>query len=440
VLIEAHRMGGDCLNTGCVPSKSLLASGHAAHAVRGADRFGIRVAPPSIDFAAVHARIEGVIAGIAPHDSEARFAALGCTVIRAVARFTSPREIEADGQRIRARRFVVAAGSRATVPSLPGIGTVPFLTNETVFDLTECPRHLLVLGGGPIGIELAQAFRRLGAAVTVVERGAILPKDEPEAVAVVRDALRADGVDLRENAAVVGVEAADGGVALRLEGGEPVAGSHLLVAVGRTPNLEGLGLAAAGIEWTPRGITVDSGLRTTNRRVLAIGDVTGGKMFTHVAAYHAGIAIRRAVFGLPAKVDDRALPWATYTDPELAQVGLTEAAARQGGHAVRVLTEPFADNDRARAEGATAGLIKVVLDRRGRILGACIVGAHAGDLIGLWGLAIAQRLKIGAIAGSIAPYPTLGEISKRAAGGFYTPTLFGPRTRWAVGLIQRLLP
>lgn len=440
VLIEAHRMGGDCLNTGCVPSKSLLAAAHAAAAARDAGRFGVRLPEPVIDFAGVHAHVHGVIAGIAPHDSVARFEGLGCTVIEAAARFVSDREVEAGGQRIRARRFVVATGSRAAVPKLPGLDTVPFLTNETVFELTSCPAHLLVLGGGPIGIELAQGFRRLGAAVTLLERERILPKDEPEAAAVLRHALVAEGIALREGVSISAAETTPEGVALILADGEHVAGSHLLVAAGRTPNLEKLGLEAAGIAATPRGITVDAGMRTSNRRVLAIGDVAGGPMFTHVAGYHAGIVIRRALFGLPAKVDYRALPWVTYADPELAQVGLTEAAARAAGHEIRVLTERFAGNDRAQAEAATAGLIKVVLDRRGHILGACIVGARAGELIGVWALAIAQRLKIGAVAGMIAPYPTFGEISKRAAGSWYTPTLFGPRTRRAVGLIQRWLP
>jgi len=440
VLIEAHRMGGDCLNFGCVPSKALLAAAHAATSARGAGRFGVRLPEPVVDFAAVHAHVHGVIAGIAPHDSVARFESLGCTVLQAAARFVSDREVEAGGQRIRARRFVVATGSRAAVPKLPGLDSVPFLTNETVFDLTTCPAHLLVLGGGPIGVELAQAFRRLGAAVTLLERGKILPRDEPEAAAVLRDALLAEGVTLREDAAIVAADAAPEGVALRLADGERIVGSHLLVAAGRAPNLENLGLEVAGIATTPRGITVDAGMRTSNSRVLAIGDVAGGPMFTHVAGYHAGIAIRRALFGLPAKVDYRGLPWVTFADPELAQVGLTEAAARAAGHELRVLTERFAGNDRAQAEAATAGLIKVVLNRSGRILGACIVGARAGELIGLWALAITQRLKIGAVAGMIAPYPTLGEISKRAAGSWYTPTLFGPRARWAVGLIQRWLP
>jgi pyruvate/2-oxoglutarate dehydrogenase complex dihydrolipoamide dehydrogenase (E3) component len=443
VLAEKHAMGGDCLNTGCVPSKALLAAAHAAEAVRGSGRFGVNGHEPAVDFAKVHAHVHGVIAAIAPHDSVERFEGLGVTVIQAAARFTGPAEVEADGTRIRARRFVLATGSAAAIPPVPGLAEAPYLTNETIFGLTECPGHLIVLGGGPIGVEMAQAFRRLGAAVTLVERGAILPKDEPEAVAILRARLLREGIALHEGAEVLAARRAANGVELELRGAEAplvLRGSHLLVAAGRRPNTAGLGLEAAGIEATPRGITVDARLRSTNRRVFAIGDVAGGPQFTHIAGYHAGIVIRNALFGLPATVDYAALPWVTYADPELAHVGLTEAAAREAGHVVSTLLQPLSGNDRAQAELETEGLAKVVLGRGGRILGATIVAPRAGEMIGLWGLAIQKRMKIGAIASSLAPYPTMAEISKRAAGGFYTPSLFGPRTRRLVGLVQRLLP
>lgn len=443
VLVEKHLMGGDCLNTGCVPSKALLAAAHAAQTVRDSHRFGVNGHEPAIDFAGVHRHVHGVIAAIAPHDSVERFEGLGVTVLRAAARFTGPAEVEAGGQRVRARRFVVATGSSPAVPPVPGLAEVPFLTNETVFGLTARPGHLLVMGGGPIGVEMAQAFRRLGAAVTLVERATILPRDEPEAVAVVRAALLREGITLHEGVEATAARRAANGVELEIRGAEgpaTVQGTHLLLAAGRRPNTEGLGLDAAGIAVTPRGIAVDAGLRSSNRRVYAIGDVAGGPQFTHIAGYHAGIVIRSALFGLPAKVDYAALPWVTYADPELAHVGLTEDEARKAGHAVSLLTQPLSGNDRARAEAATEGLIKVVLGRRGRILGATIVAPRAGEMIGIWGLAIQKRLGIGAIASSLAPYPTMSEVSKRAAGGFYTPTLFGPRTRRLVGLVQRLLP
>jgi pyruvate/2-oxoglutarate dehydrogenase complex dihydrolipoamide dehydrogenase (E3) component len=440
VLIERHRMGGDCLNTGCVPSKALLAAAHAAEAVRRGGRFGVNGHEPAVDYARVHAHVQGVIGAIAPHDSVERFEGLGVTVIEADARFIAPDCVEAGGTRIRARRFVVATGSSAAVPPVTGLADVPFLTNETVFDLTELPAQLVVLGGGPIGIEMAQAFRRLGAEVTLLDRGAILPRDEPEAVAVVRHALIGEGIRLMEKIAVTAVRRDGAGLVVELAGQPAVTGTHLLVAAGRRPNTEGLGLAEAGIAVTPRGITVDAGLRTSNRRVFAIGDVAGGPQFTHIAGYHAGLVIRRALFGLPARVDYAALPWVTYADPELAHVGLTEAEARSAGHAPTTLMQPFSGNDRAQAEAVTEGLIKVVLGARGRILGATIVGAHAGEMIGMWGLAIQRKLRIGAIASSLAPYPTLSEISKRAAGGFYTPSLFSDRTRKLVGLVQRWLP
>jgi len=444
VLVERHLMGGDCLNTGCVPSKALLAAAHAAEAVRQAPGFGVDAGAPAVDFARVHGHVHGVIAAIAPHDSVERFEGLGVMVIQGAARFLGHDEVQAGDQRIRARRYVVATGSTAAVPPVPGLESVPYLTNETVFSLTARPEHLLVMGGGPIGVEMAQAFRRLGSAVTLLERAKILPRDEPEAAAIVRAALRAEGIDLREGAQVAGVRAEEGGVAVELTDASGVAsvvhGTHLLVAAGRRPQVEGLGLEAAGIAATPRGITVDAGLRTSNRRVFAIGDVSGGPQFTHVAGYHAGIVIRRALFGLPAKVDYAALPWVTYADPELAHVGLTEADARAAGHDVSVLSQALAGNDRAQAERSTEGLAKIILGRGGRILGATIVAPRAGEMIGLWGLAIQQRMKIGAVAASLPPYPTMAEISKRAAGSHYTPTLFSARTRRIVGLIQRLLP
>jgi pyruvate/2-oxoglutarate dehydrogenase complex dihydrolipoamide dehydrogenase (E3) component len=440
LLIEADKMGGDCLNYGCVPSKALLAAAHAAEAVRRAQRFGIRAQEPEIEFAAVHAHVHGVIAAIAPHDSEERFAGLGVRVIRARACFTGPRELVAGGLRISARRFVIATGSRPLVPPIPGLDRVAYLTNETVFDITERPRHLLVLGGGPIGCELAQAFRRLGSSVSIVEMASLLPKDDPELVDVVRQRLRDEGVALFEGRKVGAVEPIEGGIALlaRGDGGtDRIEGSHLLAAAGRRANFADLGLAAAGIAHDAQSIKVDARLRTSNRRVYAIGDAVGGLQFTHLAGYHAGIVIRNALFRWPARVDDRALPWATYTEPELAQVGLSEAAARAAGRRVEVLRWPFAANDRAQAERATEGLVKAVVTPRGRILGAAVVGPQAGELIQPWVLAIASGLKIGALATMIAPYPTRGEAGKRAAGSFYTPKLFGPRTRALVRFLRR---
>jgi pyruvate/2-oxoglutarate dehydrogenase complex dihydrolipoamide dehydrogenase (E3) component len=443
-LFERGRMGGDCLNYGCVPSKALLAAGRAAATYGHTSGFGVHGVAARVDFGQVHDHVHGVIASIAPHDSVERFEGLGVRVFGESARFVAPNEVEGSaGTRVRARRFVVATGSSAFVPPIPGLDEVDYLTNETLFDLTECPEHMIVIGGGPIGLEMAQAHRRLGANVTVIEALRILNNDDPDLVEVVRRRLRGEGVALREGAKVVRVARTAAGVAVTLDAGDgapaTVEGSHLLVAVGRRPNIDGLDLANAGVDHSSRGIAVDDRLRTSNRRVFAIGDVAGGYQFTHIAGYHAGIVIRNALFRMPAKVDYRAVPWVTYTDPELANVGLSEKAARERhGDGVQALTAPFADNDRARAERRTEGMVKAVVDRRGRILGAAIVGDHAGELLQPWCLAISQSLKIGAMAGLIAPYPTLGEANKRAAGSYYTPKIFSERMRRIVRLIAKL--
>jgi pyruvate/2-oxoglutarate dehydrogenase complex dihydrolipoamide dehydrogenase (E3) component len=443
VLIERGRMGGDCLNTGCVPSKALLAAAKHAAAVRASGAFGIRLPEPQIDFAAVMRHVQDVIAAIAPMDSAERFTGLGVRVIRAAARFAGTREIAAGDAVIRARRGVIATGSAPVVPPIPGLGEVPFFTTETIFDNRALPDHLIVIGAGPVGIELAQAHRRLGAQVTVIDAAQALAKDDPELVTLLLERLRAEGVAIIEGAAIRRIEGDGAGIAVALQEGEAerrVAGSHLLVAAGRRPHLAELALDQAGIATDQKGaLILDRRLRTTNRRVYAVGDAAGGPQFTHLAAHHAGIVIRNALFRLPAKADAGALPWVTYTEPELAQVGMTEAQARaRHGRDLAILRWPFHDNDRAQAERATHGLVKIIARRNGRVLGASILGAHAGELIQSWGLAIAGGIRLGTIAGMIAPYPTFGEASKRAAGSFYLRRLFGDRTRRLVRLLARL--
>ena len=430
-LIERDRMGGDCLNTGCVPSKALLAASHTAVAARGAGRFGLGLSEPEVDWAAVRSHVHRAITRLAPSDSEARFRALGAAVLHAEARFVAPDALMADGRRLTARRIVIAAGSRAAVPSIPGIDRVPFLTNQTVFELADRPEHMLILGGGPIGLEMADAFAGLGTEVTVVEEATIAGREDPELVAGLRTALTRRAVTLLEG---VGVAAVEPGPTLLLADGRRIAGSHLLVAVGRRPNLERLDLVVGNVRASAAGVVTDRGLRSvTNRRVFAVGDIAdpvgvGPRAFTHVGSYHAGIVIRRALFRLPARLDYAALPRVTYTDPELAQVGMTEAQARAAGHAVSVLRWPLADNDRAIAEGDRAGLVKLVV-RRGRVLGAGILAPAAGEMISLWTLAIAQRTKVSALAGMIIPYPTRSEAAKRAAGSLFAPKLFSERTK-----------
>jgi pyruvate/2-oxoglutarate dehydrogenase complex dihydrolipoamide dehydrogenase (E3) component len=444
VLIERAKMGGDCLNYGCVPSKALLAAAKAVRHVREAERFGVTTGPLRIDAAAVHRHVSSVIAGIAPTDSVERFEGLGVRVIQDQARFVGPREMRAGDLTIRARRFVLATGSHAAVPPIPGLADMPYLTNESIFDLTDLPQHLIVLGGGPIGVEMAQAHRLLGSQVTVVEAARLLGKDDPELVDGVRRQLRQDGVALHEGVAAAAVAAAPGGIALELADAGPrtrLVGSHLLVATGRTPTIDGLDLDKAGIAHGRAGITVDARLRTTNRRVFAIGDVAGIMQFTHVAGYHAGIVIRNALFRQPARADHSAIPWVTYSDPELAQVGLTETQARERvGADFRILRWSLAENDRARAEGGPeggfGGALKAIVTKRGRILGCGIVGRQAGELLQPWVLAMSAGLGIRALASMVAPYPTLSELTKRAAGSFYVPTLFSNRTRKLVRFLR----
>lgn len=442
VLIEGAEMGGDCLNAGCVPSKALIAAASHAHAMTTGAPFGITPTTPDIDFAAVKDHVARVIATIAPIDSQARFEGFGVQVIRAFARFTGPDTVQAGDTTITARRIVIATGSHPLIPPIPGVGTTPYLTNESLFALRTRPAHLIIIGGGPIGMEMAQAHRRLGCRVTVVEGARALGRDDPELAAIVLARLRAEGVEILEGTAVASLAGTAGDVTVTLNDGRTVQGSHILIAVGRTVALDRLDLPAAGVAFTPKGVTVGPNLRSvTNRRVYAVGDAAGGLQFTHVAGYHAGIVIRQILFGLPARATTHHIPWVSYTDPELAQVGLTEAQARAAhGPALTVIRQLFHHNDRAQAMGEPEGLLKLMVVK-GRPVGASIAGPHAGELIGLWALAIATRLRMGQVAGMVAPYPTLGEINKRAAGAYFTPSLFAnPRVKKIVRLVQAWLP
>ncbi len=436
-LIEAGAMGGECLNTGCVPSKALLAIAARAQAVRDMGRFGIRAQEPQVDFAGVMAQVRGVIAEIAPHDAQERFEAWGAEVIRAHARFTAPRTLLVAGRTLKAPRIVLAVGSRPAVPSIPGLDIVPFLTNETLFSIDVLPERLVVLGAGSVGMEMAQAFRRLGAEVAVIDRGPPLSRDEPEAAALVSERLETEGIALHR-AAVRGVSSVGGGVAVDLDDGDTVGGSHLLVALGRSANLHGLGLEEAGVGTDGGGIVVDDRLRTSARGVYAIGDCRDGPRLTHAAGYEGARIVAAIGFGLRARVDYRALPRVAYTSPELAQVGMTEAEARERGGRVTAMREPFADNDRAVAEGASVGFLKVVR-RNGRIVGACLVGERVGDLLMPWILSIGGAKPIPwALSGMILPYPTRSEITKAAAFAMYAPRLFSRPARIWAGVLAAL--
>jgi pyruvate/2-oxoglutarate dehydrogenase complex dihydrolipoamide dehydrogenase (E3) component len=441
VLIEKGRMGGDCLNYGCVPSKALLAAGKRADAVRTASTFGIDVIEAQVDHARVHDHVHGVIAAIAPNDSVERFTGLGVRVIEAQASFLDKNTVEAGRFLIRARRFVVATGSSPVIPPIPGLDEVPYYTNETIFDVSERIQHLIVLGGGPIGMEIAQAHRMLGAHVTVIDAATILGREDPEAARIVIERFTDAGIMLKPGTRVERVEKAVQGVGVHVgKQGETeiIKGSHLLVATGRRPTVKGLSLERAGIVLDARGIKVNSRLRTTNPRVYAIGDVIGGQQFTHLANYHAGIVIRNVLFRMRAKVG-AAIPRVTYTDPELAQIGLTEDEARtRYRRRIRILRWPYADNDRAQAEHVTHGFIKVITRPDGRILGCTIVGAEAGELIQLWVMALAKDMRIGDLTGLVLPYPTLSELSKRVAYTFYQPTLTKRWLRTIIDLLRRL--
>jgi pyruvate/2-oxoglutarate dehydrogenase complex dihydrolipoamide dehydrogenase (E3) component len=384
VLFEKGEMGGDCLNYGCVPSKALIASAEAAHRAAHSGALGVNAAGVSVDFAAVMARVHKVIEEIAPIDSQERFEGLGVRVVR------------------------------------------------------EAAEHLLILGGGPIGVELGQAFRRLGGQVTVIEADAILGREDPQAAAAVVEQLVADGVTLRPGCRALRVEPGPVVVVQGPTGEERIAGSHLLVATGRTPSIQGLNLEKAGVDFDRAGVKTDKSLRTSNPRVFAIGDVAGRGQFTHLAGAHAGLFVRKALFAAPINADGLIVPRVTYCDPELASVGLTEAQARaEHGEDVRVLVQPFADNDRAQAEGDIRGFGKLITTRRGKILGVTLVGAHAGDHLPLWVLTMTAGLKLSTLTGMIAPYPTRGEINKRLAGQWYTGTLFSPMTRRLVSVLKR---
>lgn len=440
VLVERGALGGECLNTGCVPTKAFLAAAAAAQAVREAGRFGVMADAPWMDAKGIYGHVRRTIAALAPVDSKVRFEGLGVTVIGASGRFLNDHEVTAGDYRVRARRFVIATGTSPMVPEIPGLEGVPFLTNDTLLAGETLPDHLIVLGGGPVGMEMAQAHRRLGCRATILERETLLRDEDPELVDVVRRRFRAEEIAIHEQSVVERIETASPGisVAFRQGSGERrVSGTHLLIAAGRVPNVAGLGLEEAGIAFTAHGITVDSRLRTSNRRVFAIGDVAGGPRFTHVATHQAGVVLKNALLRIPARVEGRAVPRALYTSPELATVGWREREATAGHRAIRILRWPFFDNDRARAEGDTEGLVKIVTTRRGRILGAGIVGAGAAELIQPWVLALKQRLNIAAMADLIVPYPTRGEAGKRAAMSFFAPIFSSETAKRIVRFLAR---
>ncbi len=436
LLIEKEdALGGDCLHFGCVPSKTLIKSAHVYHLMKTAADYGLpSVDVPPVEFSSVRERIRSVIGTIQKHDSPERFCGLGVQVQFGSPRFVDEHTVEVSGRQFTAKNWTIATGSSAAVPPIPGLDRITYLTNRQIFYMDQMPEELIILGAGPIGIEMAQAFNRLGCAVTVVDRAdQILIKEDKEMADMVMAVLESEGVRFHLNSAIESVNETGQGKTVQIKNiqgrVQALSAQAILVAMGRAPNVDDLGLESIGVRTDRTGIYVDSRLRTSQKHIYAAGDANGGFQFTHAAGYEGGIVISNAIFHLPRKVDYTYLPWCTYSDPELASIGMNEKSARQAGLDPVVLVEDFKDNDRSQAEGRTVGRIKLVLDDKERPLGVQIVGLHAGEFIGEWVAALNGNTKLSTIASAIHPYPTLAEISKRVAGSLYSPKIFSDRVR-----------
>ncbi|WP_371397011.1 NAD(P)/FAD-dependent oxidoreductase [Fretibacter rubidus] len=444
VLYEGEKMGGDCLNYGCVPSKALIAAGKHAHALGAGAEFGVKPAKATVNFNTVKAHIQGVINHIAPVDSQERFEGLGCIVIREHARFKDKNTVVSDTTEVRAKRFVIATGSRASAPPIPGLSDTPYLTNEDIFSVKTQPKHLLIIGAGPIGLELGQSFLRLGSKVEIIDIAAPLGRSEPEHADILVKALTEEGLIFHTPAKTKLIRKTDTGVAIDLEDGRTLEGTHLLVAAGRSPSISGLDLDAGGIKHSRAGIETDDCLRTSNPKVFAAGDVAAGKGgLTHAAGFHAGILIKSFYFLPPGlnrimgKATTDRMPAAIYTQPELASIGMTEAQAKEAGHSVKALHFEFDENDRAIAERSDVGGVKIIATKRGKILGASIVGEGAGDLIQMISVAMTNNVKVMGLVSIIAPYPTRGEAVKRAASSMYKEAFGSSKTQKLAGFMSK---
>lgn len=440
-LIEkAAKLGGDCLHYGCIPSKSLIHVARIASLMRRAHEFGLPVCEKDVDLGKVADYVQSVIERIQVHDDPERFRSYGCEVIFGAATFISSHKVQVNDEVVQGRRFVIATGSQPFIPPVEGLGETGYLTNEDLFSLRDLPRRLVVLGGGPVGLEMAQAFARLGSDVTVVERlPHLLPQEDPEIADLLKVQLESEGLVIHTSTTVERVSRTDHETTVGCSGGLTLVADALLVAVGRRPVVEGLGLEVAGVEHNAKGITVDRRQRTSQKHIYACGDVCGPYPLTHMAEYQAGIVIGNAIFRIPKKTDYRVVPWVTYTDPELARVGMTEQQARDKGIDPVVLRFPFRDIDRAITDSETSGLAKLVV-HKGKILGASILGSHAGELIHEIALAMKTGAGIGDISATIHAYPTLAQIHRRTVNTWYGQKLFSPGTRRLVKWINRLLP
>lgn len=436
-LIEGHKMGGECLNNGCVPSKALITAAKRAAEAREAKRFGVTLAAPQVDWLGVRGHIHDAIAGIEHHDSVETFEEMGCEVLLGHARITGRQSVEVAGRTLTAPRIVIATGSEPLVPPIPGLDTVPYLTNENLFEIDELPSKLVIIGGGVIGMEMAQSFRRLGSDVTVIEPHAPMGRDDPDSVAVVVEQMKAEGVQFVEGKAAR-VEGSAGQITVHTEGGDAVSGTHLLVAIGRKARVAGFGAEELGIATGANGFRVDARRRTSVKGIYAIGDCREGPRLTHVSGYEGSNVALEIVTGLPTKVDFKALPWCTYTEPEVAQIGLTESDARKAhGDKITVVREEFSENERAVAEGSTKGHMKMVLKGK-KVLGVSIVGKNAGELLLPFTQSVTGKSSTFALGSAIIAYPTRSEISKAAAFSAWEPTVFGGLPKKYAALVAKV--
>ena len=434
ILIEKEKeLGGDCLHFGCVPSKTLIKSAHVYHLMKNAKKFGLpQVSPPPVNFRNISARIKSVISTIQQHDSEERFCSLGARVEFGQPYFTDAHAVRLNGNTHTAKNWIIASGSSADIPPIKGLDKTPFITNREIFYLDQLPKSMIVMGAGPVGIEMAQAFNRFGTAVTVVGRAPqILPKDDPDLTDEVMDILSAEGVKFYTSHSIEAVSDLGNQRQVTLKGktGNTLSlkAQMLLVALGRAANVEGLGLDTIGIEHDRHGIKVDQRMRTNHKHIYAVGDVNGGFQFTHAAGYEGGIVISNAIFRLPRKADYTYMPWCTYTDPPLGNIGMTEKMARAAGVNYTVWTEEFKGNDRSQAEGEKKGKIKMILNEKEKPIGVQILGSHAGDLLAEWVAVLNGKVKLATLAAAVHPYPTIGEINKRVAGNFFSPKIFSKK-------------
>ena len=434
LLVEKeHALGGDCLHFGCVPSKTLIKTAHVYHLMNNAEAFGLpKVDIPPVDFKSVANRIASVIETIQEHDSEERFCGLGAKVVFGDARFTDPHTIKVDGTNYSAKTWVLATGSSAVIPPIEGLDKTPYITNREIFSLDHLPKSLIILGGGPIGTEMSQAFTRLGTQVTLVDMAdQILPKEDKDMADTVKSVLEAEGVTFHLGTKIVGTKDSGSEREVFLEDANgkafSITGETLLVALGRIANVDGLGLEEIGVEFYRRAIKVDNRLRTNLKHIYGAGDCTGGYQFTHAAGYEGGIVVSNAIFHLPRKTNYTNIPWCTYTDPELANIGMNEKRAKEAGIEYAVWTEQFKDNDRSLAEGERVGKIKMLLDKKEKPIGVQILGPHAGELISEWVAIFNGKIKLSTLVSSVHPYPTIGEINKKVAGNFFSPKIFSEK-------------